>query len=67
MHAPRGTPHSIMSLGPATGRERIISWPGGTFDTFIAEVTDAMAVAGKGGPLADFRAIAGKYGIEFLS
>jgi hypothetical protein len=29
-------------------------------------VTSALAAAAKGGPAVDFRAIAGKYGIEFL-
>jgi mannose-6-phosphate isomerase-like protein (cupin superfamily) len=67
MFAPRGTPHSIKSIGPETGRELLISSPGGIFDAFIEEVTDAMTAAGRGGPAADFKAIAGKYGIEFLA
>ena len=67
MFAPRGTPHSIKSVGPETGRELIISSPGGIFDAFIADVTATMDSAGKGGPAADFRAVAAKYGIEFLS
>jgi mannose-6-phosphate isomerase-like protein (cupin superfamily) len=66
MLAPRGTPHSVKSIGPETGRELIISSPGGIFDAFIADVTCVMAAAEKGGPPADFKAIAGKYGIEFL-
>jgi len=66
MFAPRGTPHSIKSIGPETGRELIISSPGGIFDAFIEEVTRAMTVAAKGGRSVDFKAIAGKYGIEFL-
>ena len=57
--APRGTPHSIKCLGPGTGRELMISSPGGVFDAFIDEVV--------GSPAVDFRAIAAKYGIEFLS
>jgi hypothetical protein len=65
--APRGTPHSVKSLGPEIGRELIISSPGGIFDAFIEEATDAKASAGRGGPAADFKAIAGKYGIEFLA
>ncbi len=64
--APRGTPHSIKSIGPETGRELIVSSPGGVFDAFIEEVTGAMTAAAHGGPSADFKAIAGKYGIEFL-
>ena len=63
--APRGTPHSIKSIGPESGRELIISSPGGIFDAFIEEVTGAMAAA-QGGAPADFKAIASKYGIEFL-
>jgi mannose-6-phosphate isomerase-like protein (cupin superfamily) len=61
--APRGTPHSVKGVGPETGCELIISSPGGVFDAFIAEV----AAAAKGRLAADFRAIAAKYGIEFLS
>ncbi len=70
MFAPRGTPHSVKSLGPETGRELIISSPGGIFDAFIDEVVASMAESGspsKPGPASDFRAIAAKYGIEFLS
>jgi mannose-6-phosphate isomerase-like protein (cupin superfamily) len=70
MFAPRGTPHSIKSLGPETGRELIISSPGGIFDAFIDEVVTSMTASGspsRPGPATDFRAIAAKYGIEFLS
>ncbi len=67
MFAPRGTPHSIKSIGPETGRELIISSPGGLFDGFVAEINGALAAVGKGGPAVDFRGIAKKYGIEFLS
>lgn len=35
MFAPRGTPHSIKSVGSETDRELIISLPGGVFDAFI--------------------------------
>jgi hypothetical protein len=35
MFAPRGTPHSIKSVGSGTARELIISLPGGVFDAFI--------------------------------
>ena len=68
MFAPRGTPHSIKSIGPETGVELIISSPGGIFDAFIDEVT-SMTDSGspsKPGPAIDFRAIGAKYGIEFL-
>ena len=61
MFAPRGTPHSIKSIGPETGVELIISSPGGIFDAFIDELTTSMAAGGR-----DIRAIAAKYGIEFL-
>lgn len=66
--APRGTPHSIKCLGPETGRELMISSPGGVFDAFIDEVTRSMSRSGSpsGGPAVDFRAIAARYGIEFL-
>ncbi|MGB2658485.1 MAG: cupin domain-containing protein [Pseudolabrys sp.] len=67
MFAPRGTPHSVKSIGPEIGRELIISSPGGIFDAFIEEATDAMAAAERGAPAADFKAVAGKYGIEFLA
>jgi mannose-6-phosphate isomerase-like protein (cupin superfamily) len=67
MFAPRGTPHSVKSVGPETGRELIISSPGGIFDAFVADVTGALTAAAQGSPAADFRAIAAKYGIEFLS
>ena len=36
---PRGTPHGFVSTGPETGRQIIISSPGGIFDAMIAEVT----------------------------
>ena len=70
MFAPRGTPHSVKCIGPETGRELIISSPGGIFDAFIDEVVTAMIDSGspsKPGPAVDFRAIAAKYGIEFLA
>jgi mannose-6-phosphate isomerase-like protein (cupin superfamily) len=69
MFAPRGTAHSIKSIGPDTGRELIISSPGGIFDAFIAEVagpTNDSRGASPHGAAKDLRAIAAKYGIEFL-
>jgi mannose-6-phosphate isomerase-like protein (cupin superfamily) len=69
MFAPRGTAHSIKSLGPEIGRELIISSPGGVFEAFIAEVAapaDESAGSPPHGPHKDLRAIAAKYGIEFL-
>jgi len=70
MFAPKGTPHSVKSIGPETGRELIISSPGGIFDAFIAEVASSMIESGtpsKPEPAIDFRAIAAKYGIEFIN
>jgi mannose-6-phosphate isomerase-like protein (cupin superfamily) len=66
MFVPRGTPHSVKSIGPETGRELIISSPGGIFDAFIEEVAGVMSAA-QGDPPAGFKAIAAKYGIEFLA
>jgi len=66
--APRGTPHSITCIGPETGRELMISSPGGIFDAFVVEVATAMSgSAAKPGPDVDFRTIAARYGIEFLT
>ncbi len=70
MFAPKGTPHSIKCIGPETGRELIISSPGGIFDAFIDEVTRSMidsSSPAKPAPVTDIRTIAAKYGIEFLS
>lgn len=67
---PRGTPHSFLSLGPQVGRQIIISSPGGIFDAFIAEVAASMVDSGspsRPGVATDFRAIAAKCGMEFLS
>jgi mannose-6-phosphate isomerase-like protein (cupin superfamily) len=70
MFVPRGTPHSIRCLGPEAGRELIISTPGGIFEAFIHEAATALS-QGPGspgfGPATDFRAIAAKFGIEFLA
>jgi mannose-6-phosphate isomerase-like protein (cupin superfamily) len=70
MFVPKGSPHSVKSIGPETGRELIISSPGGIFDAFIAEVASSMIESGtpsKPEPAIDFRAIAAKYGIEFIN
>ena len=69
MFVPRGTAHSIKSVGPDAGRELMLSSPGGIFEAFIAEVTRAMSGDGSSsapGSETDFRIIAAKYGIEFL-
>ena len=69
MFVPRGTAHSVKNIGNSPGRELMISSPGGVFDAFIAEVARALGDAGRPntGPGTDFRAIAAKYGIEFLA
>lgn len=67
---PRGTRHCFKSIGPEIGRQLIISSPGGIFDAFIAEVATSMVDSGSPstpGVATDFRAIAAKYGVEFLS
>jgi mannose-6-phosphate isomerase-like protein (cupin superfamily) len=65
---PRGTPHSLKSLGPENGRLVTISSPAGIFEAFIAEVASAMVDTGTpgGAPAVDFRGIAARHGIEFL-
>jgi mannose-6-phosphate isomerase-like protein (cupin superfamily) len=68
--APKGTPHGIKNIGAETGRELMISSPGGIFDAFIEEVVTSQANSGSPsnpGPATDFRTIAAKYGIEFLN
>jgi mannose-6-phosphate isomerase-like protein (cupin superfamily) len=70
MFAPRGTPHSIKSIGPESGRELIISSPGGIFEAFIDAAVRSMTESGSpsvAGAAGDFRTVAAKYGIEFLS
>ena len=62
---PRGTAHGFKSLGPETGRQLIISSPGGIFNAFIDEVVTSMR--DNNGAATDFRAIAAKYGTEFLA
>ncbi len=69
LFVPRGTPHAFKSIGPEIGRQLVISSPGGIFDAFISEVAKAAVNTGSPsspGPATDFRAIAAKYGIEFL-
>jgi mannose-6-phosphate isomerase-like protein (cupin superfamily) len=63
---PRGTPHGFVSTGPETGRQIIISSPGGLFDAMIAEVSllDTGSPTRNGSEEA--KAIAAKYGLEFL-
>ena len=63
---PRGTPHGFVCTGPEVGRQIIISSPGGIFDAMIAEVTmlDTGSPTRKASDEA--KAIATKYGLEFL-
>lgn len=69
LFVPRGTPHSLKSVGTENGRLLAISNPAGVFEAFIAEVCAAMIDTGAGStaPAVDFRAIAARHGIEFLS
>ena len=69
MFVPAGTPHGIKNVGDGPGRELVVSSPGLVFDAFIAEAAATMdpGRAAKLGPGTDFRAIASKYGIEFLT
>ena len=63
---PRGTPHSFICIGPATGRQLIISSPGGIFDAMIAEIS----LLDTGSPTRqasdEAKTIATRYGLEFL-
>jgi len=63
---PRGTPHSFVSTGPEVGRQLIISSPGGVFDAMIAEVTMVDTGSPTGDASEAAKAIATKYGLEFL-
>ena len=64
---PRGTPHGFVNVGPVVGRQIIISSPGGVFDAMIEE----LSMLDSGSPTRkasdEARAIATKYGLEFLS
>jgi len=63
---PRGTPHGFVSTGPEVGRQIIISSPGGIFDAMIAEVTMLDTGSPTRQASSDARAVATKYGLEFL-
>jgi mannose-6-phosphate isomerase-like protein (cupin superfamily) len=63
---PRGTPHGFVCTGPETGRQLIISSPGGIFDAMIAEVT-LLDTGSPARPASDeAKNIATRYGLEFL-
>lgn len=64
---PRGTPHGFVSTGPEVGRQIIISSPGGVFDAMIAEVTMLDTGSPTQQASQEARAIAARYGLEFLS
>ena len=63
---PRGTAHGFVSTGPEVGRQIIISSPGGVFDAMIAEVTMLDTGSPTRHASDDAKAIATKYGLEFL-
>jgi mannose-6-phosphate isomerase-like protein (cupin superfamily) len=63
---PRGTPHGFVSKGPEVGRQIIISSPGGVFDAMIAELTLLDSGTPTQRASDEARAIAAKYGLEFL-
>jgi mannose-6-phosphate isomerase-like protein (cupin superfamily) len=63
---PRGTAHGFTSNGPEDGRQIIISSPGGVFDAMIAEATTLDTGSPTRNASEEAKAIAGKYGLEFL-
>jgi mannose-6-phosphate isomerase-like protein (cupin superfamily) len=63
---PKGTPHGFVSTGPEVGRQLIISSPGGVFDAMIAEVTALDTGSPTSNASDEAKAIATKYGLEFL-
>jgi len=64
---PRGTPHGFVSTGPEAGRQIIISSPGGIFDAMIAEVTMLDTGSPTRNASEEAKAIAAKYGLEFVA
>jgi hypothetical protein len=63
---PKDTPHGFVSTGPEVGRQIIISSPGGIFDALIAEVTMLDTGSPTRAASDEAKAIATKYGLEFL-
>ena len=63
---PRGTPHGFVSKGPEVGRQIIISSPGGIFDAMLAELINCDTGSPTRKASDDSRAIAARYGLEFL-
>ena len=63
---PRGTPHGFTCTGPETGKQIIISSPGGIFDAMIAEVTSLDTGSPTRSASDEAKAIAARYGLEFI-
>jgi mannose-6-phosphate isomerase-like protein (cupin superfamily) len=64
-----GTVHGLKNLGPGIGRQVGVTSPAGVFEAFIRAVVDAQVDSGnpaKAGS-SNFRKIAAKYGVEFVS
>jgi quercetin dioxygenase-like cupin family protein len=66
---PSGTPHGFTCVGPDTGRLFVVSTPGGMFEAFIRDVAQSVVDSGtpSSGPALDFRAVAARHGVEFLT
>lgn len=60
--------HKFKSLGPGDGRILFVCSPGRIFESFVGEIAAAPIDTGTAasGPAVDFRAIAAKFGIEFI-
>lgn len=65
---PRGAVHKFRSIGPQDGRIVFICSPGRIFEEFIGSVAGNGVATGTAtsGAAVDFRAMAAKFGIEFL-
>jgi hypothetical protein len=65
---PRGATHKFRSVGPGDGRILFICSPGKIFEDFVERISSSQVDGGSAnsGPAVDFRAIALKYGIEFM-
>ena len=65
---PRGALHQFRGIGPEDGRILFICSPGKIFEDFIDAIAVSTVEGGTAvsGPAVDFRAIASKYGIEFV-
>jgi len=65
---PRGAIHKFKSLGPGDSRILFVCSPGRIFEEFIEQISSSHIQTGtaNSGPAVDVRAIASKYGIEFV-